>query len=351
MKINKADFTTHIIMNEFYGYEFFSFITKNFGTYKHRFIVLDSNFKHDSNNLIKTRRGIFRYLIIFYYLLKSKKVFFHGLFDPRIKLLMIMFIDKSRFFWVIWGGDLYAYMFYKFSFKEMVIKQIDKILFPKINNLVSFNKFDYELLLEKYPSDKNVNRKFYFAPYFVSYVFASSDFNKRVKSKQKTILVGNSASESNNHIDCFIKLFNEVDKSINRVVCPLTYGDSVYREQVIEFGRKLFGDRFDPITEYIDYKKHVKILEEVDEAIFFHDRQQALSTIIQLLALGKKVYIKNSVTTYRFLIQHGILVYNAIEDFNLNIYKDDSVSVAMNISNIKKMWSESNLVHLWREIL
>jgi hypothetical protein len=181
-------------------------------------------------------------------------------------------------------------------------------------------------------------------------VFSSLDFDKRIKLKQKTILVGNSASESNNHIDCFIKLIKECDKYINKVVCPLGYGDSIYGEKVIEFGRKLFGDRFIPLTEYIDYKKYVMILEEVDEAIFFHDRQQGVYTIIQLLVLGKKVYIKNTVTTFKLLIQQGIHVYNANEDFGKNINRHDPVSIKRNISKIKELWSESNLVQLWREI-
>lgn len=338
-------------MNEFYSYEIFSFMTRNFANYNQKFIVLDSTFKYDTGNVIKTKKGFFRYLVILYYLLVSRKIIFHGLFDPRLKLLMMMFIVKSKFYWVIWGADLYDHMFYKFSFKAFVIKHIDRILYPKIINIVSFNKFDYELLQKKFSSNRKTLRKFYYAPYFVPYIFSSLNLNKEFNSKKKTFLVGNSASVTNNHIECFNKLFSEVDNYIAKVIVPLSYGDIDYRDKIIDYGRRLFGDRFEPIIDYMDHEKHVKILSEVDEAIFFHDRQQALSTIIDLIALGKKVYIKSTVTTYMFFSDNGINIYDAIENFNKNINQYDSNTLANNISILKDIWAEKTLVELWSYVL
>ena len=53
------------------------------------------------------------------------------------------------------------------------------------------------------------------------------------------ILLGNSSTETNNHLDVLFLLQNEgiIDR---KLILPLSYGSDLYRQYVVAEGRKLF---------------------------------------------------------------------------------------------------------------
>ncbi|WP_083234102.1 TDP-N-acetylfucosamine:lipid II N-acetylfucosaminyltransferase [Candidatus Marithrix sp. Canyon 246] len=72
---------------------------------------------------------------------------------------------------------------------------------------------------------------------------------------------------------------------------PLSYGDpkGVYIKEVISTGTKIFGDKFIPMTEFMDFDKYLNFLGSINITIFNHNRQQAMGNTITLLGFGKKV--------------------------------------------------------------
>ena len=121
--------------------------------------------------------------------------------------------------------------------------------------------------------------------------------NERSTEKSNKIVIGNSATESNQHLDIFEKI-KHLDVSSVKLYCPLSYGDIHYRDKVIEKGKELFGNSFYPITEYMEYEEYIRFLNSCDVGIYNNNRQQALGNISLMLNLGKKVYVPKSIQTY-----------------------------------------------------
>lgn len=155
------------------------------------------------------------------------------------------------------------------------------------------------------------------------------DEHKVVKSN--IIVIGNSATDSNQHLDIFQKM-KHLDTEKIKICCPLSYGEAQYREDVIKKGKEIFGDRFYPITEYMSYEKYVDFLNSCDVGIYNNNRQQALGNISLMLNLGKKVYVPE--LTKQYYEQFGYKLYSIseVEFTNIeNVLKYDTNVMENNI--------------------
>lgn len=107
----------------------------------------------------------------------------------------------------------------------------------------------------------------------------------------RDILIGNSATPTNNHLEIFRLLAGLGLPEGSRVVVPLSYGDERYRSKIIEAGRQYFGERFVPITEVLPFRDYVEMLRGCPTVIMNHLRQQAAGNLIISLFLGARVYL------------------------------------------------------------
>lgn len=126
------------------------------------------------------------------------------------------------------------------------------------------------------------------------------------------ILVGNSASASNNHVEAFEQLAQH-DLTGRKVVVPLSYGDADYREEILRQGAAMLGEHFDPIVDFMplaDYNAHIARCAVV---VMNHQRQQALGNIGTLLYQGAKLFFDERNVVYGFLCQRGAHVYRTAE--------------------------------------
>lgn len=122
-------------------------------------------------------------------------------------------------------------------------------------------------------------------------------------STGRDIQVGNSATFSNNHLDVFDTL-SRMDLGTRCVVAPLGYGDSRYRAVVTDAGKRLLGERFRPLEEFVPLEEYRTILRQCGHVIMNQSRQQALGNIIEALWRGARVYL-NDTTVYRALVGAG----------------------------------------------
>ncbi len=126
------------------------------------------------------------------------------------------------------------------------------------------------------------------------------------------ILVGNSASASNNHVEAF-KLLARHDLTGRKVVVPLSYGDADYRDEILRQGTTILGQHFDPIVDFMplaDYNAHIARCAVV---VMNHQRQQALGNIGTLLYQGARLFFDERNVVYDFLRRHGAHVYRTAE--------------------------------------
>ncbi|PKG93138.1 TDP-N-acetylfucosamine:lipid II N-acetylfucosaminyltransferase [Paraglaciecola sp. MB-3u-78] len=110
-------------------------------------------------------------------------------------------------------------------------------------------------------------------------------------AKGNNIIVGNSASPNNNHIEIF-HIINKIGLPLDtKIIVPLSYGVPDYRERIIQEGNAIFGDNFQPITEFLNLKEYVALLAKCPVMIMNHKRQQGAGNIGIALFLGTKIFM------------------------------------------------------------
>lgn len=126
----------------------------------------------------------------------------------------------------------------------------------------------------------------------------------------RNILLGNSATPENNHIDTLIRLSDSYEVGDRDIITPLSYGDPWYADQVEAFGEKVFGAQFRPLRTYIDRDAYYGILSTCGFAFMNHKRQQAFGNIAFLLLAETAVHM-NPVSPLRgWLADRGVQVFD-----------------------------------------
>jgi hypothetical protein len=338
----------HLMAYEKFTEPYIKFINDNFDSNDHLFFLYGENENYvvtKYQNVIKLNmKNFFSFTKSLY---KSKKIIIHGLFFN--KKLSFIFISQpwllNKSYWVIWGGDLYHYLFKEKGFKTNINEFVRGIIIRKVSGLITHIKGDYELAKMWYGAEGN---------YYYSFMYPSNLFHEHptvntINNDTVYILIGNSADSSNEHVEIFHLLEKFKNKDI-KIICPLSYGQSEYREYILDEGNNIFGDKFIPLTEFLSFNDYMDILSKVEIAIFNHKRQQALGNILNLLGLGKKVYIRNDITTWKFCIEHHLKVSDTCGTFDDIFEKMNEKDRELNIENIKEQFSEKKLKSDWNEI-
>lgn len=251
---------------------------------------------------------------------KYDVIIFNGVFfkDFFLFVMSLATIGKKNG-WVIWGGDIYR----------------DFGLFRKICMRILSFKFlglpipqDMKVYKEKLGSFNGRVLDFWF-PNSVT-VLPEVKKNRKFKKKYK-VMVGNSATETNQHINAFDKLINIKNQNFT-VVLPLSYGSEIYRNYVVEQAKLRFGEnRIKIISDFLPANEYVKVLSSMDFIVSNHNRQQGGQNILLALALGVPVLINAKNVFYDFLMEKNIEV-NALDRTD-----NFEMVVRPSISSVKKV--------------
>ena len=114
-------------------------------------------------------------------------------------------------------------------------------------------------------------------------------------------------------------------------------------------GKELFGKKFIPLTEFMPFEKYLEFLGSIDIAIFLHKRQQAMGNIITLIGLGKKVYLRDDISTWNSLNEINLKVFSFNNsDFSLELLRKEEI-IENNLI-VNRNYSESKLIEQWQKI-
>ena len=127
---------------------FVNFLNENFEPQKHTFLLSPSP-NHTLPNARNTYslktgwRRIFNAISITSRLQRSEKVILHGLFNPRLVLLLALqpWVLK-KCYWVIWGADLYTYQLGKRDWKWHIKELFRRPVIKRMGNLVTYIEGD-----------------------------------------------------------------------------------------------------------------------------------------------------------------------------------------------------------------
>lgn len=334
----------HVFHDEKFTYPFIDFVNKYFSSDNHLFLVIGKEVKPKISKWKNAEEiGVsFKSLKM---LLKemnaSDKIFVHSLFTFSIVMLLFLqpwLLKKS--YWVVWGGDLYEYRNRKANMKNRVKEFFRAFVIKRFAGLVTEVKGDYNMAEKWY----GVQGSFYYSFSYPSNLYKEILIPDKEKEDNVTyIQVGNSADPSNNHIEVFEELKEFANRDI-QILVPLSYGNKEYAEKVEKRGKELFGEKFKALLQFIPYEDYLNILAKIDIAIFNHDRQQALGNITSLLSFGKKIYIRDDITTWRFCLDHELTVYSTNNEIGTLFEPMNDEIRKKNQENTKKQFSLEKLI-------
>ena len=351
----------HIMRNDKFINPFIDFINKNFSKEENTFFIIDGletievlNEKNVKRYISKGRKlkGILKKLILllqlpilyiklFNYCKKNEKIYFHALADPRLIFFLYIFryfLKKS--YWLMWGADLYSYIGRE---KKKFFYRIEDHVKGNIKGYITQVEGDFQLAQEWF----KVNGKFYYCFGYPSNLYKKVVL-KKIEKNEILVQIGNSADPSNNHLEILEKLSKFKDMNI-KLFCILSYGgNDQYKNQIIKKGVELFGDKFQPVLDYMEFDEYINFLSLLDISIFAHDRQQAFGNIASLLSMKKTVYLKEKVTTYGALTKIGIKLKSFDKLENLERLENNDLQNNKRI--IKENFSEEKLKDQWKNI-
>lgn len=292
---------------------------------------------------------------------QSDKIFIHGFGARQI----VNFFNKYKYLMkkavvIIWGGDLYndhiflkrhiglclrlRYFMHK---KKNIIKRAPYFM------TFTYSDYDYAHLWLKangiqfdclYPSNLNITE-------------LNKIENEYIKNKNNdiiNILVGNSATDTNNHFEAFEALKRFKNNNI-RVYCPLSYGDKSYGLLVEHEGKRLFGDKFVAVKDYMNINDYSRFLALMDIAFFIYDRQQATANLEILGYFGSKVYLKSTCALWEHYVQRdgcSFYSFEKVREMNFNqMIAFSEQEKKNNKSYFSNIWDDNYIKSLWDKVL
>ncbi len=326
-------------------FPFRALIRDHFQSNRHRFIVLGDTGGDEavaSFDTVVYSRSFRNFPAIALAMANAEKVMLHGLFEIRLYYALSLLPWLLRkCYWNIWGGDLYVHQAKVQDWRFRKDEFFRRLVIRRIGHVISCVRGDYDLAREWYGSRANFHPCIMYSSNLYAGFEAGSERTGPLK-----IQVGNSADPSNNHFEIFEQLRSQDCQEFNLYV-PLSYGDKIHASEVIRAGKEIFGDRFFPMMSFMALPQYMDFLKSIDIAIFAHRRQQGMGNIINLLGLGKKVYLRPEVTTWQLFGDLGVSVYD-VARIELKPLEDHVRRV--NQQNILAFFNERRLCEQWATI-
>lgn len=350
----------HIILNEKFTEKFIWLIDSMYLPESNIIYVYgDGNFVKSASANIKLVKNL-NSEVALSLMKNSDKLFIHGFYSSAV--LHFLFrnltrIKKSQLVLIIWGADLYnshfEYLKNPWSFKSIRHEIGKSIIIRHAKWFMTFAYADYNYARKWYGANGQQFDCLYPTNFNIEFLDEISLENKS-NCKCKRILIGQSASETNKHIEILNTLKKYKNESFE-IICPLSYGDKVYGKSIAEYGEKVFGDRFIPIFDYLTPADYARLLNSVHVAVFNFNRQQGTGNIEILGYLGKKIYIRSDTTLWEHYVCRDKCRFNdtltigdsTFEDFVYSNPDDTKINKAY----FKKIWDIDYIKSLWDKVM
>lgn len=275
-------------------------------------------FSEDFYNL---KDALIKFDIVFFYNLDSVKAYLVNKFLADTNAILI---------WNFFGTEIYSnvkYSFHKqnFSAKTKELLQPREV-WEKFKRILRFLKYSLKgRLTPNNEVEKAINRINYFAWYCeeeydilkarvkrlppflqipVERIVPYSNYPK----KTNRIILGNSRSPENNHID-IVDLLQTVEFK-GKVIVPFSYGNNIlYNDRLKKYILSL-SINIHLLEGFIRYDEYVMEISRCCAAIYNSFRQMALGNIFISLANGTKVYLSEKNPSYKWLKKLGFHIFS-----------------------------------------
>lgn len=302
--------------------DYYRFISNNFSPNEHSFVTdrYDSNVFGPKNENKCQVESLFS-LRGLRLLSGADCIVAHGMVSSKMLLLYLLRPwSYGKIAWIIWGGDVYGGATLSQGIKRRLIEAARRFLYRHIKLVGTVSSKDYVYAHEVYGISAAECEVTYPVPATDSSLLCSlrkETINAKKAGSAIRIQIGNSATESNHHVEALDLIAKYKNENI-KVFIPLAYGmgeRSSYGDEVSDYAKSIFGDKVEVLKQPVPGDEYLRILSGVDIGLFNNSRQQGMGNITQLMMFGAKVYARPDVSMWDHLSSLGCTLFdiNAIE--------------------------------------
>lgn len=270
-------------------------------------------------------------------------IYFHSLSPVLYKLFN--YIDDSKIvIWWGWGFDIYEPYRLLRPIVPLPLYKPKTLAYMRRNSITLWNmvRFVYHLFVAPFnyiKRTKAISRIDYYTPVLSTeydmicannkHFFHAKPFMLKhgpgmlrdiphfyYCKEAKNVLVGNSLTYTNNHLD-ILDILIKRDLGERKIILPVSYGDAfggcsdvLKRVSNFKIENAIWLNGFLPISEY------KTIICSVSHAIYGHIRQQAMGNVSFCFCYGVKVFLYKNSVVYKHCIEKGYVVYTIDDDLN-----------------------------------
>lgn len=263
---------------------------------------------------------------------------------PLIKLKNTIKDEKIKFFF----SNIFDYRYYKQLLSKLVRNKLrPRNIFNKALSRIDFYSGVFPLEWELISRNKCfMAKQFHFNYSNPSSQFTQENIYTDLDCKRTSIQVGHSGYRFLNHRHVF-KLLSKLDIDNSKILVPLSYSPSgeKYTKSTIQDGYRFFGDRFEPLTDFMPYNDYNNLMKSVKVAIFDIERQCAVGNCLIAIWNGAKVFFPKNSLNFRYFSEIGVKVFT-IEDglTSTELQTElDSKTIMENRQQLIKYWSYDNV--------
>lgn len=230
--------------------------------------------------------------------------FYNRFLMPKTKRLRTKHYFRNNFY-IIFKKILHTAFPFLLDFRKKNKTRLKAL--QKLDYITPVIPQDYKLLEDSYGKLK---AKLYHLNY-VNPVL--NDENPSLIETGENILLGNSSSYTNNHIEAIDHL-STIDLKGRKIVIPLSYGDKPVADFIADYSQKKLGvERVNILTEILPASDYSKIIDSCGIVIMNHLRQQAMGNIMEALFKGCHLYLQSNSPVFEFLTNNGFII-SSFED-------------------------------------
>lgn len=123
------------------------------------------------------------------------------------------------------------------------------------------------------------------------------------------VLLGQSASPHNNHLEAFDLLLDHLPTGA-RLIVPLSYVSKRYADHIEQVGRTLFGERFIALRDWMPIADYQQQISRCGFVVMNHRVQMAVGNIVSALYKGAKVFMQPANPLFGFFTDLGVTVFD-----------------------------------------
>lgn len=361
---------------------FLLMLRKHFDLQEHEFLITAQMSLKDQglvfcgklHTLASAGRSKLKKLLLLRRLFRQAEHLVFHCFTPDLKWLLAIWLSRKKLpqaIWVAWGIDLYNRHRPGNSLKNRLYNYLVDDCAKRMQTVVVMCEPDIEVY------NKQFDHAVFFAPYpFVNSHFEQMDAilaaqaahvpagDQAPAERAETddgclrIQVGHNAFPFNRHVEVVDMLTRFRTENI-KVTFPVAYGDSSYilgtnYVAALESYCKMYLDTPDMVafqTKMLPHDEYKRQLASMDIAILNAGRHNGLGNILQLLYLGKKVFLAADNPLRPYLQEKGFEVYH-VEDIPLMSFEEFSRPVTKPVPRawIRDTWGMEGVTHRWSEV-